>query len=261
MTYTNSIRPAPLENAAGRRFDRLARTPRRGRRARPVFARRPPRPSRIVRLVCALALACILGLVAWWTVEAFEKLTTGAQGAPVNEPAGPRSTPKEQWHAGEVPELYQRDPSWASERYAGDAFGESGCGPTCLSMVYIALTGHDDRTPADMGALSEALGCATPDGTAWTFMTEGAAEAGLVAEELPANEASVRGAILSGSPVIASVGPGDFTTTGHFIVLAGIDERGQLVVRDPNSPERTARTWKFDEVLSQCLNLWAYTAA
>jgi len=57
------------------------------------------------------------------------------------------------------------------------------------------------------------------------------------------------------------MGPGDFTSTGHFIVLAGIDEHGRLEIRDPNSPERTAKTWDFDTVLRQCRNLWAYSAA
>ena len=160
-----------------------------------------------------------------------------------------------------MPALYQRDPAWASAAYAGDSFGTTGCGPTCLTMVYVALTGRTNMTPADMGAFSERLGCATPDGTAWAFMTDGAAELGLVAEEVPADEASVRRALLAGSPVVCSVGPGDFTSTGHFIVLTGIDEQGRLLIRDPNSPERTGKAWDFDTVLGQCRAIWAYTAA
>lgn len=116
-------------------------------------------------------------------------------------------------------------------------------------------------TPADMGALSESLGAASTEGTAWTLMTDGAARLGLAATVLPADEASVRRAIVSGSPVICSVGPGDFTTTGHFVVLAGIDRKGRLIVRDPNSPERTAQSWDFQTVLSQCRAIWAYRAA
>ena len=160
-----------------------------------------------------------------------------------------------------MPSLYQQDPAWGRTSYAGDDFSETGCGPTCMAMVYVALTGRDDKTPADMGSLSEQLGCASSDGTAWLFMTEGAARLGLSSSEVSADEASVRRAILLGSPVICSVGPGDFTTTGHFIVLTGIDEQGRLIVRDPNSPERTAKTWDFDVVLRQCRALWSYTAA
>ena len=56
------------------------------------------------------------------------------------------------------------------------------------------------------------------------------------------------------------VRPGDFTTTGHFIVLAGIANDGQVIVHDPNSAERSGRTWDLERVLSQCANLWAFSA-
>ena len=44
-------------------------------------------------------------------------------------------------------------------------------------------------------------------------------------------------------------------------MLAGIDEQGRLLVRDPNSPERTGKAWDFATVLGQCRAIWAYTAA
>ncbi len=91
-------------------------------------------------------------------------------------------------------------------------------------------------------------------------MTDGAAELGLSSEELPADADAVREALRSGRPVICSVRPGDFTTTGHFIVLAGMTEDGEVVVHDPNSAERSARPWDLERVLSQCLNLWAFSA-
>ena len=73
MTYTNSLGPAPRKaagapraNAGNRRLDRAAWTPRRTRRARPLFARRPPRPRLVARIALVLALACIrfLGVVS-----------------------------------------------------------------------------------------------------------------------------------------------------------------------------------------------------
>lgn len=210
-------------------------------------------------LLVIVVLAC-LALAGWYATTSLGSLISGAQGTPAKT-TEPQSTPKNEWRLGEVPSLYQRDPAWATTTYAGDTFAESGCGPTCLSMVYIALTGRDDRTPSDLGALSEQMGSASSDGTAWVFMTEGAASLGLSARELPADEASIRQALLGGSPVICSVGPGDFTSTGHFIVLTGIDEQGRLLIRDPNSPERTHRAWDFDTVLNQSRAIWAYSAA
>ena len=271
MTYTNSYRSPRRGTAAhAARTSATAPMPYVGSRDARSYSRtsyRAPtasasrrRRSRLARAALIVVLVAAIAGAGWYAVGALAALGHGAAAGSTSSSA-PQSTPKSAWRAGEVPALYQRDPAWAQTGYAGDAFGESGCGPTCLAMAYVALTGRTDLSPADAGALSERLGCATADGTAWAFMTDGAAELGLVAEEIPADEASVRRALVAGRPVICSVGPGDFTTTGHFIVLAGVNERGRLVIRDPNSPERTAETWDFDTVLGQCRNLWAYSAA
>ena len=41
-----------------------------------------------------------------------------------------------------VPLLMQWDQRWGYQQYAGDLFGLSGCGPTCLSMVTIYQIGR-----------------------------------------------------------------------------------------------------------------------
>ena len=258
MPYTNSFdaRLRPNRSVYRARPLRRACAPESRTHAASDVRRIPSRS--LPQLAVVLALLIALGGACWYAVSTLTGLVDGAR-ASGSLSTGPQSTPKSAWKAGEVPALYQRDPAWADGTYAEDDFGTTGCGPTCMAMAYVALTGRTDMTPADMGAFSERLGCATPDGTAWTFMTEGAAELGLVAEEVPADEQSVRRALLSGSPVICSVGPGDFTSTGHFIVLAGIDEQGRLLVRDPNSPERTGKAWDFATVLGQCRAIWAYT--
>ena len=158
-----------------------------------------------------------------------------------------------------MPFLYQTDPQWSGHPYAGGTVEKNGCGPTCLSMVYVALTGRDDLDPADIADFSERGGYTADGMTAWALMSEGAAGLGLSSEELPASAAVVREALLAGKPVICSVGPGDFTTTGHFIVLAGVSEDDEVIVHDPNSAERSARTWDLERVLGQCLNLWAFS--
>lgn len=211
------------------------------------YARR--RKARRTPFVVGMGALAVVLLVAWIAAAAV------ARGA---APAG-SSTPRTEWRAGEVPSLYQTDPQWASHPYAGGTVEKNGCGPTCLSMVYVALTGRDDLDPAAMADFSERGGYTSDGMTAWALMTEGAAGLGLSSEELPASESAVREALLAGKPVICSVGPGDFTTTGHFIVLAGVAEDGGVIVRDPNSAERSARTWDLGRVLGQCLNLWAFS--
>lgn len=200
-------------------------------------------------LVAALA-------VALWFVMASTAGGTGQAGGS----APTSSTPRAEWRTGEVPFLYQTDPQWAGHPYAGGTVEKNGCGPTCLSMVYVSLTGRDDLAPSAMADFSERGGYTTDGMTTWALMTDGAAELGLVSEELPASASAVRDALLAGRPVICSVGPGDFTTTGHFVVLSGLTEDGEVVVHDPNSAERSARPWDLERVLGQCLNLWAFSA-
>ena len=208
------------------------------------------RRARRAPLVVGMGVLAVVLLAFWIAAAAVARGT---------EPAG-SSTPRAEWRADEVPFLYQTDPQWAAHPYAGGTVEKNGCGPTCLSMVYVALTGRDDLDPAAMADFSERGGYTSGGMTAWALMTEGAAELGLSSEELSASEGAVREALLAGEPVICSVGPGDFTTTGHFIVLSGVAEDGQVVVHDPNSPERSARTWGLERVLGQCLNLWALSA-
>ncbi len=200
-------------------------------------------------LVAALA-------VALWFVMASTAGSAGQAGGS----APTSSTPRAEWRTGEVPFLYQIDQQWAGHPYAGGTVEKNGCGPTCLSMVYVTLTGRDDLDPAAMADFSERGGYTTDGMTTWALMTDGAAELGLVSEELPASASAVRDALLAGRPVICSVGPGDFTTTGHFIVLTGLTEDGEVVVHDPNSAERSSHPWELERVLGQCLNLWAFSA-
>lgn len=225
--------------------------------------RRPRRRHRLLRVFAAavLVVLAVLGMAGRGPLSALGGIgsVVGRMGESAVRTLGlaPSSTPVAEWRAGEVPELYQIDPAWADELYAGGTVGENGCGPTCLAMAYVALTGRTDMDPATMAAFSEREGYTVDGMTAWALMTEGAHALGLTSEELPANAASIRAALEAGQVIIASVRPGDFTTTGHFIVLAGIAANGELEISDPNSAERTHETWGIERVLGQCANLWA----
>lgn len=209
-----------------------------------------------LRTALVLALAAAIAIGVFGTSLA----TPADQGSDAAAGGSYASTPRAEWVQGSIPFLYQTDPAWAEAPYAGGTVKENGCGPTCLSMAYIALTGKTDLDPAAMAQFSERQGYVEGDMTSWSLMTQGAAELGLTSEELPADESAVRQALAQGTPIICSVAPGDFTTTGHFIVLAGIADDGGIVVHDPNSAERSARTWDCQRILDQCRNLWALSA-
>ena len=59
-----------------------------------------------------------------------------------------------------------------------------------------------------------------------------------------------------GGLVVCSMAPGDFTTTGHFILLRGYDVNGFLV-NDPNRKKNSQRQWDYETLSGQIKNLWA----
>ena len=63
-----------------------------------------------------------------------------------------------------------------------------------------------------------------------------------------------------GRPIICVMGPGDFTTEGHYIVLIDIEHTsGEIIVNDPNSKENSYKTWSVETIMKQTKNLWAYS--
>ena len=163
---------------------------------------------------------------------------------------------------GQVPRLYQWDSRWGSTVYSSTAFALTGCCPTSLSMVYQGLTGKGDLSPYDMGRRASEGGYETQfDGTDAAFLVNEAASLGLSCAALAADADSVRAALEGGAVLICNVGPGDFTDNGHFLVITGIDDEGNLAINDPYSAERSGRTWNVDTVLGQTKALWAYRLA
>ncbi len=160
---------------------------------------------------------------------------------------------------GEIPHFLQWDEQWGYYRYVDNMMAVNGCGPTCLSMVVVGLTGNTNYNPKAVADLSSEKGYYSETGTSWELMTAGAAEMGVNGTAITLTEDAIREQLSNGNPIIASMGPGDFTTLGHFIVIAGIDDEGKLIVKDPNSNIRTEKHWDIQTIISQAKNMWAYT--
>lgn len=160
-------------------------------------------------------------------------------------------------NTGEVPQYFQHDSKWGSEPYAGGTISDSGCGPTCLSMVVVHLTGDEKKTPKWMAEYSTVNGYIQDGKTAWTMMSEGAKECGINVVQMPKSEEKMKQALEEGKVIITSMGPGAFTKAGHFIVIAGYKD-GAFVVNDPNSLENSEKKWKYDEFQDQIKNIWVY---
>ena len=161
----------------------------------------------------------------------------------------------------DVPLLMQWDKRWGYNAYGGNMIGLAGCGPVCMTMAYLHFTGDTAMTPREMAAFADDNGYYEEDaGTKWSFWTEGAGKLGLVGEELPLDENRMKQTLDDRKVIICSMGPGDFTTEGHFILIRGYDGNG-FYVNDPNRRSNSEKQWEFDALRSQIRNLWALSAA
>ncbi len=159
----------------------------------------------------------------------------------------------------EIPMYYQFDPRWASHPYGSGTIELDGCGPTCVAMVAAGFHPEDNITPDVVADFAAENGYIADGATLWTFMEEGCEEFGVVSKELPLSESMIRDYLSDGHPIISSVRPGDFTDSGHFIVLTGLDENGDLIINDPNSRENSRKHWDINRVMDQMKNLWVFS--
>lgn len=151
-----------------------------------------------------------------------------------------------------VPHLYQWDTAWADTEYCGLPFGMSGCCPTAFSMVAMALTGSTECTPYVAGVDAMDHGYAIDYvGSDGSFFTNRCDAFGFSCYSTGMDGDGLISALKDGALVVCNVGPGDFTVGGHFIVATGIADNGEVIVNDPYSTIKSAKTWDADRIANQ----------
>ena len=162
---------------------------------------------------------------------------------------------------GQSPIFYQWTSTWGYAKYGEEQIAIDGCGPTCLAMVAVGLTGDTSYTPKKVADISMEIGTYLSDtGTTWDLMEKGPGQMGFQSWQMKSWSASaILQELESGHPVICSMKEGNFTTQGHFIVLAGVAEDGKVLVNDPNSKVRTQTEWDAQELLDQTKGMWAFS--
>lgn len=142
----------------------------------------------------------------------------------------------------------QTDPRWANLDYS--AKGEkttiraSGCGPTAMAMV-LATWADPSVTPKTECAWALAHGFKAPhQGTYYGYFEEAGRRYGLKTYRLnyanlygndrSAYHAQARDAIDRGDLVIACMGKGNWTSSGHYVLVWGIQD-DTIYINDPAS--------------------------
>lgn len=156
-----------------------------------------------------------------------------------------------------VPLFVQWDKRWGYEKYSGNFFAASGCGPTTLSMVVVYLTHNRDASPLAVAKYSKEAGYSVDgSGSSWTLISEGCRHYGVKAKTVALDESRMKAELDAGHPIVVNVGPGDFTDTGHFMVITGYDDEG-FSINDPNSIEKSGKRWLFKNISSQIRAVWS----
>lgn len=163
---------------------------------------------------------------------------------------------KEYKNCKAVPLFMQWDKRWGYTMYGDDVAGLTACGPVCLSMVSVYILQDTKYSPDYMIEWAKENGyCVDGSGSLWTLISEGGEKLGLDVTEIPLDKDRVISNLKVGNPIICVMGPGDFTSTGHFIVMTGY-ENGKIKINDPNSYANSQKEWNYDDIYKQINNLW-----
>ena len=105
-----------------------------------------------------------------------------------------------------------------------------GCGIVSLSMVATYLT---DTIHSPVTLAKQFGNYNTENGSYWILFEDSAKELGLKLQERTNKTKDVVKALQNGQVVVALQSKGLFTSSGHFIVLTGMTEDGEILVNDP----------------------------
>lgn len=167
---------------------------------------------------------------------------------------------KEAYNTDNYPLFIQWDERWGYNTYGDNYMAINGCGPTTLAMVVVGLTGDTTINPQVIADFSYEKGYYVKKvGTSWELMTKGARAFGIKGQELTLTRRNIINTLKMGKPIIASMGPGTFTSKGHFVLLTGINEEGKIQVNDSDSKKRSQQVWEVDIFLNEAKNLWSFS--
>ena len=145
----------------------------------------------------------------------------------------------------------QLDKRYASKPYGTDDIGTYGCGPTCMAMVVSSLT-NETVDPVEMAHWAYENGYWCSRSGSYHSLIPGAAKAwGLPVQGCGKTEGQrIVDALSQGKLVVAIMLKGHFTSSGHFIVLRGV-ENGKILVADPANYTRSQQAWDLAIILNE----------
>lgn len=156
----------------------------------------------------------------------------------------------------EVEPFYQTNYQRPLFEYEGEerSVSSSGCGATCITMVVAYLFPKRQQTPETQLLLACERGLYYGNGLSYKALDYLLMENGLAGEWIGNEPKQIRQALRACKPIIAYMGPGTFTKTGHYVVISGIDRNDRVWVIDPNSKSRSMRWYSLDMIFEEVGN-------
>lgn len=155
---------------------------------------------------------------------------------------------------GTTPVVYfnQGDPAWRDKPFGTDYIGKYACGPTVMAMAVATLT-DTETDPAKMSVWAYDNGYWCQGSGSYPSIVEGASKAFGVRcrPSKDCDQKILRSHLNGGGLAVALVGPGHFTTSGHFILLHGTAPGGKVLAADPNSRENSLALWDPQVILDE----------
>ena len=152
-----------------------------------------------------------------------------------------------------IPMLFQGDYKQVILYYDGTprSVSTSGCGATSVSMIVAYLTGNTEQTPYTL--FCEACDAGRYNGAGWdhTTLSHYANRYGVKTRWIRNSGKDIVEALRAGKPVIAHMGPGIFTSRGHYVVLRGVTADGKILINDPISPNKCGKAFPIQTLLTQ----------
>lgn len=157
----------------------------------------------------------------------------------------------------------QDDTEWGSESYSivgsrSQTIATSGCGPTSMAMV---LNYYVDETITPLQTSIFALENnhrTRYDGTSWAYFGDMANEYDLEFLQTASSVEALEWMKKQEDPlVICSMGPGLWTSAGHFIVLWDVED-GVAHINDPASTKKSRTENSYNYMASQCKQYFCF---
>lgn len=157
----------------------------------------------------------------------------------------------------EVVYYNQGEEPWASLSYGSGTIRSAGCGPTALAIVISTLTGEAVTPELTAKYAMDSGGYVSGRGTSHAYPANAATNWGLTVERVKREQIThVMEELKDGKLAVVICAENTISSSsGHFIVLTGVTDEGNITIADPGSRGRTGNVYSPATIQSYARDL------